>query len=345
VTKPAPALSALICAIVFSILPAVAAADQLVWWVADEGEATALREALESLWPGHPVDVRVGEADPAIDGLRADGVDLILVLDGVEERLSPGTEPSVQVTLVRARLRRRAAERAEKPAVETPPEPLQEPVSETQTEPVPRSQTEPAASPEAPEGRREIRRPRAFIAAFVGGGGRVPEFGAEVAGGPPALHLAARLGFEGRFWTVSARGGLRLGDQATVGGLEFDGEAVFLGAGVSLRAVSPPGVSIEGGVAGGVRLITWADRGEPVFKRRGILPAVEVGARGWGPAVRGVSIGGGVRVEIDGRRVVIDSDEGSTMLPPVVFTVEFGVRAGASSTFIEGSGPGRHKAL
>ena len=32
-----------------------------------------------------------------------------------------------------------------------------------------------------------------------------------------------------------------------------------------------------------------ADRGEPVFKRRGILPAVDVRARLWAPAVRGVA--------------------------------------------------------
>ena len=89
--------------------------------------------------------------------------------------------------------------------------------------------------------------------------------------------------------------------------------------------------------------MTWADRGDPVFERRGIVPAVDVDARVWAPAVSGVSVGGGVRVEIDARRVVIAGDTGASELAPMTHVVEFGVRVGRRERKVEGSPSPRHE--
>lgn len=324
---------ALVCALLCA--PRLAAAEpRLPWWVDDPEIAVDLGWALASLWPDHPVAVRVGAPEPGVDGVRHDGDALVLVLGGAEERLRPGSELEVQVVLVRARLRRhRSAEPASVAVVEETTEVVESEVEGPATDPaleVPVSVPSPVAR----------LRPTAFLAGFAGGGGPIqkgdaqPNFGAR-----PTLNLATRFGAAGRVWTLGGVVGLRLGDQAHASSADFDGAAMFVGGSAGFRAVTPPGVAVEVGATGGLRVLRWAERENPEIARTGPSPGVDAFLQFWSPTLeRGVSLGGGARVETTPRTVVIDTDEdGPLRLAAVSMVVEFGVRIGGSPIFFEGS--------
>jgi len=91
----------------------------LDWWVQDEEEAGDVRAALAALWPGAPVEVRVGPW-PGF-GVGSDDRRLWVVAEGVDRDESAPPDPVLRVVLLRAWLRVPA--RPSVPAAPVPPPP------------------------------------------------------------------------------------------------------------------------------------------------------------------------------------------------------------------------------
>ncbi len=100
-----PAVVALLLMVAALVTPGSAAA--VSWWVAADTDAAPLREALDTYWPGHDINVRVGAPTYQREGIWYAGGELVLV---VGERVRWQTiEPGwpAQVALVRSWLRDR----------------------------------------------------------------------------------------------------------------------------------------------------------------------------------------------------------------------------------------------
>ncbi len=78
-------------------------ANALPWFVEDADGATELTQALDELWPEHPVEVRVGDASG--DGFYVHDQALVLVVNGQEHSRSTGGSTAAAVAMARSWLR------------------------------------------------------------------------------------------------------------------------------------------------------------------------------------------------------------------------------------------------
>ncbi len=293
-----PRVPALLLLILALLAPSVASA--LPWWVEDTGDAEQLRALLDALWPGHPVEVVVGEADFGKEGVSFDGGELVLVSgDRVRFSRSDG-DLATQVALVRSWLRETAV-------------------------------TDRGWVPPAPD----AVRPGPFAAVFLGGGARLPSTATTSTGdfvlGPasPTALLSVGGGWSWRHARVGALAGLTFGERAGLGS-----QAVtltrFLGA-ATVSVVAHAGeLRLENTLGLGVRIASIrAVQGESKAAVRA-LPGVSVAVRLWGPISDGVWFGGGLGAGFDTAAVAIRVGEAAVpmLLSPVTVTGNIGVLFG-----------------
>ncbi len=74
----------------------------LTWWVASEQELAPLQSALDELWPGHAVELRVGMPAPEGEGVRWQDQVLVLLRQGQRYRADGVADLPTQVLLVRS---------------------------------------------------------------------------------------------------------------------------------------------------------------------------------------------------------------------------------------------------
>lgn len=293
-----PRVLALSLVLIGLLAPSLASA--LPWWVEDTADAEQLGALLDALWPGHPMEVLVGEANLETEGVSFDGEELVLVsADRVRFSRSDG-DLATQVALVRSWLREAAV-------------------------------TDTGWVPPAPT----AIRPGPFATVYLGGGARLPSTATTSAGefvlGPasPTAWIAVGGGWSWRHVRVGALAGLSFGERAGLGS-----QAVtltrFLGA-ATVSAVGHLGqLRLENTLAVGVRVATIkAIEGDTAGVVRA-LPGVSVGVRLWGPVNDGLWFGGGLGAGFDTAAVAIQvgPDDIPILLSPVTVTADIGVLFG-----------------
>ncbi|MBT3219693.1 MAG: hypothetical protein HN348_11425 [Proteobacteria bacterium] len=105
----------------FAFLFAVPEGQAMQWAVEDEEAAQELTEALDELWPGHDIEVFVGDLGDEQEGLVTVGGDVTWVRPQMATR-TVGEDPRVAVVAVRAWVRELVP--AETSTNESPEEPL-----------------------------------------------------------------------------------------------------------------------------------------------------------------------------------------------------------------------------
>ncbi len=275
-------------------------ASALPWWVEDEDDAEQLRALLDALWPGHPVEVQVGEADFGKEGVSFDGGELVLVSgDRVRFSRSDG-DLATQVALVRSWLR----ETAVPDRGWVPPEPT-------------------------------TLRPGPFVTVLLGGGARLPSTATTAGGdfvlGPasPTAWVAVGGGWSWKHARVGAQAGLTFGERAGLGS-----QAVtltrFRGAATASVVAHAGQLRLENTLAVGVRVASIrAVEGDSKAAVRA-LPGLSVAVRLWGPISDDVWFGGGLGAGFDTAAVAIrvGPDEIPLLLSPVTVTADIGVLFG-----------------
>jgi hypothetical protein len=290
----------LACLLVFAALLAPSLASALPWWVEDPDDVEQLSALLDALWPGHPVEVQVGEADFGKEGVSFDGGELVLVSgDRVRFSRSNG-DLATQVALVRSWLRETAV--PDRGWVPTDPTTL---------------------------------RPGPFVTVLVGGGARLPSTATTAAGdfvlGPasPTAWLVAGAGWSWKHARIGGQAGLTFGERAGLGS-----QAVTLTrfrAAATASVVAHAGqLQLENTVAVGVRVASIrAVEGDAKEVVRA-LPGLSVAVRLWGPIGDNVWFGGGLGAGFDTAAVAIQvgPDEIPILLSPVTVTADIGVLFG-----------------
>jgi len=293
---PHRTILSLICAL--ALLPSLAQA--LPWWVEDDDDAERLSAMLEALWPGHPVEVVIGEPDFGREGVSSDSSTLTLVHND-RVRFSP-TEGDIatQVAMVRSWLRTSAVgdggwvpptERAEKPGP--------------------------------------------FAIVMVGGGARLPS--AVTTGSAFALSPASpsgSLGVGGGMAWKHLRLGLRanwsFGERAGVGSQAITLQRLFAGPTVSI-AGQIGRVELQNTLGFGARIAVLRSEESDAKPVTRVLPGLFVGAQVWGPISDLLDVGGGLGASFDTAplAVRVGSEEAiPLLLSPVTVYGELGVRFG-----------------
>ena len=273
-------------------------ASALPWWVEDDEAAEDLDAVLDSLWPGSPIVVVVGEPVFSREGVAFDGYELVLV-SGDRVRFAR-SEPNwaTLVSLVRGWLREFAVEdRGWLP-------------------------------PEA-----ESVRAGPYLVAGGGAAIRLPTISASFQQGPasPSGHGALGGGWAWRHARIGVRTSFALGERAGTGSGTVVVNRFFIGATAGL--VGTVGrVSIENELGFGARIAALRPRSEEVESATLAIPSFLLGLRAVGPVARGVRLGGGLGVGIDTAPILvrIADDPSPVLLSPVRVFVEIVVFVGGT---------------
>ncbi|MCO4768623.1 MAG: hypothetical protein KDA24_01240 [Deltaproteobacteria bacterium] len=295
-TRLAPLAWALLLAL---FLPSIASA--LPWWVEDDAEAERLAALLEALWPGHPVEVLLGEADFGREGISSDGATLTLVHDD-RVRFSPTDgDLATQVALVRSWLRSTAVQE----------------------------------SSWLPASERDDR-PGPFAIVLVGGGARLPTAATTANGGftlgpaSPSGNVSVGGGFAWKHLRLGGRVSTSFGERAGVGSQAINLQRVFFGATASL--VGQLGrVELQNTLGVGARLAVLRAEGGDAKPVTRTLPGLFVGVQLWGPLGDKVDFGGGLGASFDTASLAVrvgEEQETPLLLSPVTIYGELGVRFG-----------------
>lgn len=281
------------------LVPSLACA--LPWWVEDADDAEQLTAVLDALWPGHPVEVIVGEPDFGKEGVSFDGEELVLVSDERVRFSRSDGDLATQVALVRSWLRETAV-------------------------------TDRGWVPSVPM----TLRPGPFATVHLGGGARLPSSSTTTTGefvlGPaaPTAMLAVGGGYSWKHLRLGGRAALTFGERAGVGSRAVT-LTRFFGA-VTASVVAHVGrLRLENTLGAGVRLASIkAVEGDAKAAVRA-LPGISVAVRLWGPVSDGVWFGGGLGAGFDTAAVAIrvgEDQEIPMLLSPVTVTGDIGVLFG-----------------
>jgi hypothetical protein len=288
------------CALLLALLlPTLASA--LPWWVEDEVEAERLEALLAALWPGHPVDVTLGEPDFGREGISSDGATLTLVHgDRVRFSATDG-DLATQVALVRSWLRTSSVG----DGGWVPPS-------------------------------RGAEKPGPFGELLLGGGARLPTAATTATGdfalGPasPSGSLALGGGWAWKHLRLGGRMSWSFGERAGVGSQAVALQRLFFGGTASV-AGQLGRLELQNTLGVGARLAvlrTGAPETKPVTRT---LPSLFVGVQLWGPLGDRVDVGGGLGVSFDTASLALrvgDEQQIPLLLSPVTVYGEVGVRIG-----------------
>ena len=279
------------------LLPGLASA--LPWWVEDDDDAEQLAALLDALWPGHPIEVQVGEPDYEQPGISFDGERLTWVDDErVRFRASDG-DLATQIALVRSWLREATVDDGGW---------------------VPANETE--------------RKPGPYVELMVGGGVRLPTTiasGESFVLGPasPSAQVSLGGGFASRHVRLGLRSSWSFGERAGLGSQAVNLQRLFAGATVGVSGEVGP-ASLQASLGGGARLaFIRADESDakPVTRA---LPSLFVSVQGWGPIGERLDFGGGLSIGFDTASIAVRVGEGALplLLSPVTVVGELGARFG-----------------
>jgi len=287
-------------AFLLTLLLVPALAHGLPWWVGDEDEGERLGALLDALWPGHPIEVEVGEPDFGQEGVSSDGATLTLV-HGDRVRFSPTDgDMATQVALVKSWLRTRAVEEGGwVPPTERP------------------------------------LRPGPYALVLFGGGARLPTASSTATGefllGPasPSGKIGLGGGMAWKHVRLGAQFSWSFGERAGVGSQAIQLQRLLGGATASLVA-QLGSMELVNTLGGGVRVAVLRTDDEDSKALTRVVPTLFGAIQLWGPLGELIDVGGGLGVSFDTAPLAVRVGEDSVplLLSPVTVYGEFGVRIG-----------------
>jgi hypothetical protein len=291
----------LLWALLFVALLAPATAQSLPWWVEDDSQSERLSALLEALWPGHPVEVILGDPDFGQEGVSSDGKTLTLVHDDRVRFSVTDGDLATQVALVRSWLRTSAV--AEGGWV--PPSKADE-------------------------------KPGPFAIVLLGGGARLPTAATTATGdfalGPasPSGSVGVGGGWAWKHVRLGTRVSWSFGERAGVGSQSIRLQRVFLGATASV-AGKLGRVELQNTLGFGARLAQLRTDDPETKPATRALPGLFVGLQLWGPLSDLVDFGGGLGASFDTAPLAVRvgaEQQIPLLLSPVTVYGELGVRFG-----------------